>query len=83
MIAAFDQARSAIEEAGGSMNGIVRTLMMLRRLEDYPTMRRVEFEYYEKHAPELIANPPASTFVQLPAITSPDTLFQVDVTAVL
>ncbi len=83
MIAAFDQTRSAIEEADGSMNGIVKTLMMLRRLEDYPTMRRVEFEYYEKHAPGLIANPPASTFVQLPAITSPDTLFQIDVTAVL
>ena len=57
--------------------------MMLRHLDDYPKMRKTEVEYYEKHAPQLVSKPPVSTFLQLPAITTPQTLFQVDVTAVL
>ncbi len=63
------------------MDKIVKTLMMLRHIEDYPKMRKVEIEYYERHALHLVANPPVSTFVQLPEITRPDTLFQIDVTA--
>jgi hypothetical protein len=53
--------------------------MMLRRLDDYATMRRTEVSYYEKHAPQLVAKPPVSTFLQLPAITRPEALFQIDV----
>ena len=72
-----------MEEAGSSMDNIVRTLMMLRNLEDYPRMRKTEVEYYEKYAPNLVAKPPVSTFWQLPDISGPDTLFQIDVTATL
>jgi enamine deaminase RidA (YjgF/YER057c/UK114 family) len=64
------------------MDQIVKTLMMLKNIEDYPKMRKAEVEYYEQHAPHLVANPPVSTFVQLPAITGPDALFQIDVTGV-
>ncbi|MFC1664664.1 RidA family protein [Pseudomonadota bacterium] len=83
IIAAFDKVRAAMEAAGSSMDNVVKTLMMLRHLEDYPKMRKTEVEYYEKHAPHLVANPPVSTFIQLSAITSTDTLFQIDVTGVL
>ena len=82
IIAALDQVRETLTEAGSSMDNIVKTLMMLRHIEDYPTMRKVEVEYYEKHAPHLVTHPPVSTFVQLPAITRPGALFQIDVTAV-
>jgi 2-iminobutanoate/2-iminopropanoate deaminase len=83
IIAALDKVKAALEEAGSSMEKVVRTLMMLRHLEDYPKMRKTEVEYYEKHAPHLVPNPPVSTFVQLPILSSPETLFQIDVTAVL
>lgn len=83
IIAALDKVRKALEDAGSSMNKVVRTLMMLRHLDDYPKMRKTEVEYYEKHAPQLVSKPPVSTFLQLPTITRPQTLFQVDVTAVL
>jgi len=83
IVAALDKVRKALEEAGSSMNKVVRTLMMLRHLEDYPKMRKTEVEYYEKHAPQLVSKPPVSTFLQLPAITAPGILFQIDVTAVL
>lgn len=83
IVVALDKVRTALEDAGSSMNQVVRTLMMLRHLEDYPKMRKTEVEYYEKHAPGLVSKPPTSTFLQLSAITTPRTLFQIDVTAVL
>ena len=83
IVAALDKVRKALEDAGSSMNKVVKTLMMLRHLADYPKMRKTELEYYEKHAPQLVSKPPVSTFLQLPAITTPQTLFQIDVTAVL
>ncbi len=83
IIVALDKVRAAMEQAGSSMDRIVKTLMMLRHLEDYATMRKTELEYYEQHAPHLVSHPPVSTFVQLPGITGPKTLFQIDVTAVL
>ena len=81
VVAALDKVRSNLEAAGSSMDQVVKTLMMLRHIDDYPVMRRTEVEYYQKHAPHLVANPPASTFVQLPAITRSEALFQIDVTA--
>jgi 2-iminobutanoate/2-iminopropanoate deaminase len=79
---ALDKVRAALEGAGSSMERIVKTFMLLKRLEDYPKMRKTEVEYYEKHAPHLVANPPVSTFMQLSSMTRPDALFEIDVTAV-
>jgi enamine deaminase RidA (YjgF/YER057c/UK114 family) len=46
-------------------------------------MRKAEVEYYQQHAPHLVANPPVSTFMQLPRMANPEALFEIDVTAVL
>jgi len=82
IILALDKVKAGLEEGGSSMDRVVKTLMMLRHLQDYQKMRKAELEYYERHAPGLVSNPPVSTFVQLPSITSPAALFQIDVTAV-
>ncbi len=79
---ALDKVRARLQAAGASMDGIFKTLMMLRHIGDYPKMRKAEVEYYQQHAPHLVANPPVSTFVQLAEITGPGSLFQIDVTAV-
>ncbi|MCZ6764113.1 MAG: RidA family protein [Alphaproteobacteria bacterium] len=81
MLIALDKVRTALEEAGSSMEKIVKTLLMLRRLEDYSEMRRTELAYLQKYAPKLVAKPPASTLIQLPALSHPKSLFQIDVTA--
>ena len=81
--AAFTALKASLENAGGSLDGLVKTTMMLTRLEDYPVMRRVETEFYEAHAPALLENPPASTFIRLQACEGKDSQFQVDGTAVL
>ena len=83
IIVALDKVKAAMDGAGSSMDKVVKTVAMLRHLEDYPKMRKTELQYYQKHAPHLVDNPPASTFLQLPCITSPETLFQIDVTGVL
>ena len=80
---ALDKVRAAMEGAGSSMEKMVKTFMHLKHLEDYPRMRKTEVEYYEKHAPHLVDNPPVSTFMQLTSMTNPKALFEIDVTAVL
>jgi 2-iminobutanoate/2-iminopropanoate deaminase len=80
---ALDKVRAAMDEAGSSMEKMVKTFMLLKHLEDYPKMRKTEVEYYEKHAPHLVDNPPVSTFMQLTSMTNSEALFEIDVTAVL
>jgi 2-iminobutanoate/2-iminopropanoate deaminase len=80
---ALTKVKVALETAGGSMEKIVKTFMLLKNLADYPRMRRAEVEYYEQHAPYLVGNPPVSTFMQLPNFLNKEALFEIDVTAVL
>ncbi len=80
---ALDKVKAAMEGAGSSMEKMVKTFMLLKRLEDYPKMRKTEVEYYEKHVPHLVDNPPVSTFLQLSSMTNPEAVFEIDVTAVL
>jgi enamine deaminase RidA (YjgF/YER057c/UK114 family) len=44
-------------------------------------MRKAEVEYYQKHAPYLVDNPPVSTFMQLSNLANQKALFEIDVTA--
>jgi enamine deaminase RidA (YjgF/YER057c/UK114 family) len=81
--AALDKVRIGLEAAGGTMDGVIKTCMMVKNLDDYPAMRAAELAYYQKYAPRLVSHPPASTFMAMPAITGPDALFQIDVTAVV
>jgi 2-iminobutanoate/2-iminopropanoate deaminase len=82
MIVALDKVRACMEEAGSSMNNIIKTLMMLKNLEDYPKMRKTELEYYQKYAPMLVEDPPASTFMQV-GLAKPEFLVEIDVVGVI
>jgi enamine deaminase RidA (YjgF/YER057c/UK114 family) len=83
MVVALDKVRHAMEEVGSSMNNVIKTLYMLKRLEDYPRMRKTELEYYQKHAPLLVEYPPASTFLQVASLAKPEFLVEVDVIGVV
>jgi 2-iminobutanoate/2-iminopropanoate deaminase len=82
MVIALDKVRHAMEEAGSSMNNVIKTLMLLKHLEDYPRMRKTELEYYQKYAPFLVENPPASTFMQV-NLAQPGFLVEIDVIGVV
>ena len=83
MIVALDKIRSALEEAGSSMDNIVKTVIYLKHVEDYWTMRNTEMEYYRKYAPRLVEEPPASTFMQPASLFSPSMLVEIDAIAVI
>ena len=80
---AFDKVKAALEQAGSSMDKMVKTFMLLNNLDNYPRMRKAEVEYYEKHAPYLVEKPPVSTFMTLNSLKHPEALFEVDVTAMI
>ncbi len=82
MIIALDKVRYAMEEAGSSLNNIIKTLMLLKHLEDYPRMRKTELEYYQKYAPLLVEDPPASTFMVVD-LALPGFLVEIDVVGVI
>ena len=83
MIVALDKIRAALEEAGSSMGNIVKTVIYLKRREDYDIMRATEFEYYKKYAPKLVEEPPASTFIQPASLSRPNMLVEIDIIACL
>jgi 2-iminobutanoate/2-iminopropanoate deaminase len=84
VVAALDKVRAAMERAGSSLDKVVKTTLMLRALDAYPAMRAAELAYYRQHAPQLVATPPASTFMQVAAIgDDPDALFQIDAIGVM
>jgi len=83
MVVCLDKVKAALEEVGSSMENIVKTLILLKDVKDYQMMRKTELEYYQKHAPRLVEEPPASTFLQPASLARPEFLVEIDVTAVL
>jgi len=82
MVNALEKIKRAMEETGSSMNNLVKVTMLLKNRKDYPIMRRTEFEFYRKHAPLLVENPPAST-VMLVELGKPEYLIEIDATGVI
>ncbi len=78
MVNALNKIKKAMEEAGSSMNNIIKTLILLKNLEDYPNMRKTELEYFQKHAPFLVENPPASTVAVVASLARPEFLIEID-----
>ena len=83
MIISLDKVRKAMQEVGSSMNNVIKTLILLKHLEDYPRMRKTELEYYQKYAPVLVDFPPASTFLQVASLAKPEFLVEIDVIGVV
>jgi len=83
MVVCLDKVKAALEEVGSSMENIVKTLILLKDVKDYQIMRKTELEYYQKHAPRMVEEPPASTFLQPASLARPEFLVEVDVVAVV
>jgi 2-iminobutanoate/2-iminopropanoate deaminase len=83
MLVALDKVRAALEEAGSSMDNIVKTVIYLKDVKDYELMRATEYEYYQKYAPALMDEPPASTFMQPASLARASMLVEIDVVACL
>jgi 2-iminobutanoate/2-iminopropanoate deaminase len=82
MIIALDKIRTCMENAGSRMDNVIKTLIMLKNVEDYPAMRRTEFEYWRKYARLLIEDPPASTFMVV-GLGKPEYLIEIEAVGVV
>jgi len=78
---AMDKIRLALEEAGTSMENIVKVLIYFKDMKDYEAVKQTEFEYWKKHAPALAEEPPASTVCQVVSLSKPNMLVEFDIIA--
>jgi 2-iminobutanoate/2-iminopropanoate deaminase len=81
--AALDEVRGALERAGSSLDRLVKTTLAVLDAAGYEETRAAELEYYRRHAPQLAAEPPASTLLQVDAIGPGRAACQVDAIATL
>ena len=78
MVIALDRVRMNMEQAGGSLNNVIKTLIYFKDIgNDYTIMRKIESEYYQKHTPSLAEDPPASTVCQA-QLEKPEYLVEID-----
>lgn len=80
---ALDKIRGALEQAGTSMNNIVKTVLYLKHMEDYDRVEGKRQKYYRKYAPSLVEEPPADTLIGVASLHEPDMLVEIDVIAVM
>jgi 2-iminobutanoate/2-iminopropanoate deaminase len=83
MVVALDRVRKALEQTGSSMENLVKTVIYLKEIKDYQSVRDAEFEYYREYCPLLAEEPPASTVVQVVSLARPRVLVEVDVVAII
>ncbi len=79
---ALDKIKGALEEAGSSVENIVKVTILFKDMKDYEAVKQAEFDYYREHAPALVESPPASTVFQVVSLSKPDMLVEIDVVAV-
>lgn len=83
MVVCLDNIRLALEKAGSSMDNLIKNFVLLRDFEDCPRIWKTMLEYYQKHAPHLVEEPPAITVTQVSALAKPDCLIEIDSIAVI
>ena len=79
---ALEKVKMALEEAGTTMDNIVKVVIYFKDIKDYETVKQTEFRYWEKYAPALAAEPPASTVCQVVSLSKPNMLVEFDIIAI-
>jgi 2-iminobutanoate/2-iminopropanoate deaminase len=82
MVTTMNKIKTYMEQAGSGMENIVKTIIYIRNMEDYPALRRAELEYYQINAPALVGEPPASTVVEAP-LQQPETRMEIEAFGVI
>ena len=68
--------RSAVEQAGGTLDDVVRTRVLLTRIDDWPGVADVHGEFFA-------AIRPATTVMQVSRFIDPEWLVEIEADAVL
>jgi len=78
---ALDKIKTALEEAGSSLENIVKVVVYFKNMKDYEVVRETEFEYYKEYAPALAHDSPASTVCQVVSLSKENMLVEFDIIA--
>jgi 2-iminobutanoate/2-iminopropanoate deaminase len=71
-----ENVKAAVEEAGGTLDDVVRVDVYVRNMEHFDIIHKVRRDYFKAPAP-------ASTMVEVNKFTSPDYLIEINAIAVL
>lgn len=71
-----ENLKSAVEEAGGTLDDICRVDVFVRNIEHFDAIHKVRREYFPPPAP-------ASTMVEVTKMVSPDYLIEINAIAVI
>src|SRR6516164_880013 len=71
-----ENVKSAVEQAGGTMDDICRVDVYVRNMEHFDQIHKVRREYFKPPAP-------ASTMVEVCKMTSPEYLIEISAIAVI
>lgn len=72
----FEIIKAALEEAGGSIEDVVRTRVLLTRIEDWEVVAQVRGEYFRDIRP-------VDTVMQVSRFIDPEWLVEIEVDAVV
>ena len=73
---AFENIRSVVEAAGGTMENIVKVTVYLTEADDYPAMNEVRAEVFPK-------DPPTSTAFVVKRLIPPDCCVEIEAVAAI
>jgi 2-iminobutanoate/2-iminopropanoate deaminase len=83
-IDALTKIKHNLEEAGTTLENIVRLNVFVKNTErDRDIIKSAWGEYLKKNAPDLLKNPPASTWIGVHSLYSPDMLVEFEATAII
>lgn len=83
MVACLDNIRNALEEAGSSLDNLVKNIIFVKKIEDCPIMWKTMLEYFQKHAPSLVEEPPVVIVSQIGPMVRPECFIEIDSMAVV
>lgn len=77
----LDNLRRSLEETGSALENLVKTHILLPNPENLPVMRDLELKYYQRYAPLLVEEPPASTIIHPLNLASPSLQIEIEAMA--
>ena len=72
----IETIRAALEEAGATLEDVVRTRMLLTRIEDWPAVAKVRGEYFKEIRP-------VDTVMEVSGFIDPEWLIEIEVEAIV
>lgn len=83
LVVCLDNIKAALEEAGSSLNHLIKNTIFLKNIEDCPSMWKTMLKYFQNNAPRLVEEPPAATVCQISPLVKPESLIEIDSIAVI